>query len=245
MDEQPVEREYPYHYGREFLGCFLVAAFLLAVASAFAFYWAITSSDPVEVRKGLGRVELTGTAAKAALAACGAVGLLCMLACLKAARTEAQKASRPRQRVAFFPAGIKLPRDMEAEEEEYVEYADISRLETEWLEHQGGRSVTFLHFVCSRGRFSIARRKLTAQAFDEICAYLQDKVDRAPRKSAQTSTDEEDTRIRERSAPGLRSEPVQNSRPGVKHVGGRKICPACGKSLSVYAVKCRDCGAEV
>jgi hypothetical protein len=243
MDEQPAEREYAYHYGREFLGCFLVAASLLAVASGFAFYWAVTSSDPVEVRKGLGRVVLTGTAGKAALAACGAVGLVCMLACLKAARTEAQKAARPRQRIAFFPEGIRLPRHMDATEEEYVEYADISRLETEWLEHQGGQSVTFLHFVCSRGRFSIARRKLTAQAFDEICACLADKVERAPRKEA--PLEEDDSGIRERGLPRPRSEQAQAGPPAAKQVGGRKICPACGKSLSVYAVKCRECGAAV
>jgi hypothetical protein len=238
MDDQPAEREYPYHYGREFVGCFLVAAGLLGIASAFAFYWAVTSDDPVEVRKGLGRARLEGTAAKAALTACGVAGILVMVVCLRQARSEAQKAARPQQRIAFFPSGIRLPRHMDATEEEYVEYADISRLELEWLEHRGGRSVTFLHFVCSRGRFSIARRKLTAQAFDEVCAYLQQKVDQAPPREEKATTEETASAGRDHLSP-------QPGRPATRTVGGRKICPACGKSLSVYAVKCRDCGSEV
>lgn len=227
MDDQTPLREYPYHYGKEFLGCFTVAVVLLAIGTGFCFYEAATSSQSVVIEKGPGRVELTGKSARLALAVVGAIGLLCLLVCVRAAVNEARKSSRPKQRIAFFDDGIRLPRDMDAEDEGYVEYADISQIEVEAFEHHGTmRHVTFLHFYCSRGKFSIARRKLTATAFAEIEEYLRFKVAQARPASA------------DRIAPVAGKSPLTSHR-------GKKTCPSCGASLNVYAVKCRDCGASV
>src|SRR5262245_18282714 len=133
MAEVAAEREYPYHYGKEFLGCFSVAAVLLAVVASFCFYEAMTTSDPVEVRKGFGRVKLGGTSANLAVEACGVVALLLMAWCLKAVVNEYRKSSGPKLRIAFLPTGIALPRTMDSTLEEFVPYADISKIEVEEL----------------------------------------------------------------------------------------------------------------
>src|SRR5436189_5716134 len=91
MDDQAPEREYPYHYGKEFLGCFSIAGVLLALAAAFFFYEVATSSQSVVIEKGPGRIELTGNSARTALVVVGVIAVLLLAGCVQAIVAEARK----------------------------------------------------------------------------------------------------------------------------------------------------------
>ena len=165
-----MEREYPYSFGAGATIFMAMVSICCCGLSLWAVYMALTDQGPVVIFKrfGLGGVHLQGWAATGFYVVVVAATLYVGIACGKIAWNGMQS----EQRIAFTRTGILLPRSRFATKEEFVEYTDISEMFQET--YRG--NVTVLHFVCSKGLFSIARQKLTNKDFNEICLNLEESI---------------------------------------------------------------------
>jgi hypothetical protein len=168
--EEKVEREYPYSFGAGATIFMAMMSICCCGLSLWAIYMALTDQGPVVIFKrfGLGGVHLQGWAATGFYVVVVAAALSWGIPCGRMAWNGMQS----KQRIAFTRTGILLPRSRSTTKEEFVEYTDISEMCQET--YRG--NVTFLHFACSKGVFSIARQKLTHKDFKEICNHLEENV---------------------------------------------------------------------
>jgi hypothetical protein len=160
VNEPAVERRYPYWFGTVDLGCLTLALPWFGVLAVFSVILAIRDSGPVRYRF----IHLEGGYATlfkwVAALSCLGVTLAGLVHVVRALR--ARKGS-----IAFTRSGVHLPRSRYAREQEFVNYQDINYLTLE---------KNFLCFDCSKGRFSIARQKLSKQHFSEITNLLRERV---------------------------------------------------------------------
>jgi hypothetical protein len=83
----------------------------------------------------------------------------------------------PNLRIAFTPEGVLLPRNRWATSEEFVEYQDIATYVYVLIEgNPDPNEVRLFQFTCSKGKFIIAKQKLSAAAFKEICDLLVERA---------------------------------------------------------------------